>query len=78
MVHVNMDYLPWYCHGEGLNKPLCLQLIESHHLTLHIVQLSLWHVAHASLRGVRLVHGEEKHIWMVVGHLKVSNGGITL
>ena len=71
-------YLSWYCHGDGLHKPLRLQLIVSHHLTLHIIQLSLWHVAHASLRVLGLVHVQEEDIGRGISDLKVSNGRITL
>ena len=71
-------YLSWYCHGDGLHKPLRLQLIVSHHLTLHILQLSLWHVAHASLRILGLVHAQEEYVGRGIGDLKVSNGRITL
>lgn len=71
-------YLSWYCHGDGLHKPLRLQLIVSHHLTLHILQLSLWHVAHASLRILGLVHAQEEYVGRGFSDLKVSNGRITL
>lgn len=55
-----------------------MQLVEAHHLTLHVLQVSFGHAAEPALGRVGEILVQEKAVGGFLCDLEVADGGVTL